>query len=74
MRVGVRVMVGVFDAVGLGINVLVGAGLGMRFKAEQACIRSAGIRSISSLRIGVSHESSNLIIPFALLAHSYDTC
>ena len=56
VRVGVRVMVGVFDAVRLEVDVIVlaGAGLGMKLKAEQACKSSTAHRKNKKLRIGSS--------------------
>jgi hypothetical protein len=51
VRVGVKVMVGILDAVGLGVNVLAGGRLGTRFNTEQACNKSTVVRRMSGFRI-----------------------
>lgn len=54
VRVGVCVMVGELDAVGLGVKVLVGAGFGLRFRVEQASRRITVENSTREFRISTS--------------------
>jgi hypothetical protein len=62
VRVGVSVTVGELDAVGLGVEVLSGAGFGFRLGIEQASVRKTVENRNKSFRIETSQVKVVIII------------